>query len=66
MGVGRKKAVPQKLTFTIVATLTADTPKGADIEIEAYLVDDEGNVCEVLVAETEVLVRDPSRLENVK
>jgi hypothetical protein len=66
LGVGRKKAVPQKLTFTIVATLAADTPKGADIEIEAYLVDDEGNVCEVLVAETEVLVRDPSRLENVK
>jgi len=27
-----KKAMPQKLTFTIVATLASDTPKGVDIK----------------------------------
>lgn len=64
MSVGSKQAVSQKLTFSIVATLARDIPKGADIEIEAYLVDGEGNVCEVLVAETEIFVRDPSGLKG--
>lgn len=58
LGVGSKRAVPNKLTFNIIATLASDTPKGADVEIEAYLFD-EGNVCNVLVAETSLLVRDP-------
>lgn len=66
LGMGRRKAVPQKLTFGIVATLARDTPKGVSINIEGYLVDKDGNVCEVLVAETEVLMRGPTGLKNVK
>lgn len=58
LGVGSKRSMPNKLTFNIVATLASDIPKGADLEIEAYLFD-EGNVCNVLVAETSLLVRDP-------
>jgi hypothetical protein len=66
LGVGTRKAAPQKLTFPIVATLDEDTPKGADIQIQAYLVDDSGDVCEVLVAGTEVTVREPVRVKDSK
>jgi hypothetical protein len=49
-----------------VAILDEDTPKGADIQIQAYLVDDSGDVCEVLVAGTEVTVREPVRVKDSK
>lgn len=66
LGVGTRKAAPQKLTFSIVATLDEDIPEGADIQIQAYLVDDSGDVCEVRVAETEVTVREPVRVKDSK
>lgn len=65
LGVGSKKGVPQKLTFNIASIVDEDTPKG-DLKIKAYLVDDAGNVCKVLVAETKVLIRDPTGLKDVK
>lgn len=63
LGVGSKKAVPQRLTFSIVSTLATNAPTG--IEIEAYLVDEVGDVCEVLVAVAEVIVREPSGMKDV-
>lgn len=58
LGVGSKKAVPQKLTFTITATLASNTP-GAGTKIEAFLID-QGNQCEVSVSEAKVKVREPT------
>ena len=63
LGVGSKKAVPQKLRFTIRAILARDIPKG--IKIKAYLLDDQ-NVCKVEVGEEEVLVREPEGMKAVR
>lgn len=63
LGAGSRKAVPQKLRFTIKAVLASDIPKG--IKIKAYLLDDQ-NVCEVMVGEEEVLVRDPEGFKAIR
>lgn len=64
LGVGSKKGVPQKLTFTITATLATNTPKDGT-KIGAYLVD-EGNICLVKVSEAKVKVREPSGAKDVR
>jgi len=64
LGVGSKKGVPQRLTFTITATLASNTPDEGT-KIKAYLID-EGNVCEVQVAEAKVKVREPTSAKAIR
>ena len=62
LGVGSKKGVPQKLTFTITATLASNTP-GAGTNIKAFLID---NDCEEMVSEAKVKVREPTSAKAVR
>ena len=64
LGVGSKKGMPQKLTFTITAILASNTP-GDGTKIGAYLVDGD-NVCLVKVSEAKVKVREPSSAKAIR